>query len=721
MPVRRHLDPPRVVPSLALLAVLASPTAAWAYIGPGAGFALGGSFIFALAGVLLAIGALFLWPIRVAVRTFRGRRRSGRGSAKRVIVVGLDGLDPILCDDFMARGLMPNLKQLADAGGYRQLATTLPAMSPVGWSTFATGTDPSGHNIFDFLTTDRRTHSPVLSSTRITETGRLRKLGPWVIGRPKAKFELLRRSKPFWKILAEQGVPSTILRVPITFPPDKFGGRMLSAMCVPDLRGTQGSFTHFSAPVADAGREAMGGTRLVFDVLDADTYAGRLPGPDMPTEDGGHAPALLPFTVQVDRGARRAHFEVGDATFTLATDEYSPWIPVKFGSGRATAHGICRFRVTSFDEPFQVYVTPINLDPEHPDMPISDPPHFAIALAKLQGKFATLGLAEDTWALNERVIDERAFLEQAYLIHQERRTQFLHAMDRNPTGTVAVVFDATDRIQHMFWRYREADHPANAGQDTTEFKSAIADVYAAGDAVVGETLAKARRGDAVLVISDHGFADFSRGVNLNTWFRDHGYLFLKDDPARRLLGNRLAPHPRLHEWSRGLVPEPQGTRAGRLRRAGPGARTAGRDQCQTQRPGRSPGRRGHPRELGRRGRLPRPLREQRPGRPRGLPTTGAPGRATTAWTRNRCLAWSTPTVPCHVTTARWSTWRPRCWTSSASPNPGTCTVAACSRKSDENYHGHADPVAGGHLRRGRHQGARPGLRRHGPEHAPAVA
>jgi len=510
-----------------------APSAALAYIGPGAGFALGGSFLFALAGILLAIGALFLWPLRVAVRTWKSRRRVGRARAKRVIVVGLDGIDPLLCDDFMARGLMPNLQGLAEAGGYRRLATTLPPMSPVGWSTFATGTDAGGHCIFDFLYRDPRSHLPVLSSTRITETGRLRKLGPWIVGRPKAKYELLRRSKPFWKTLAEQGVPSTILRVPITFPPDTFPGRMLSAMCVPDLRGTQGSFTQFSAPGGETRPgEPTGGTRLELAVVAEDHYAALLPGPDLPTAEGGHATASIAFTVRVDRAARRAHFEVGEAAFTLGVDEYSPWIPLEFGRGRATAHGIARFRVTRLDDPLQIYVTPINLDPEHPDMPVSHPPHYAIALAKLQGKFATLGLAEDTWALNERVIDEKGFLEQAYLIHEERRRQFLHALDRNPTGAIAVVFDATDRIQHMFWRYRDPDHPANADKDTTEFAAAIEGIYGAGDAIVGETLARCGKDDVVLVISDHGFANFTRGVNLNTWFRDHGYLFLKSDPAQ---------------------------------------------------------------------------------------------------------------------------------------------------------------------------------------------
>ena len=520
----------RLVVLAVLVAIVTMPRMALAYIGPGAGFALGGSFLFALAGILLALGALFLWPLRFALRRWRSRRRARGARARRVVVVGLDGIDPRLCEEFMARGLLPNLKKLADAGGYRHLATTLPAMSPVGWSTFATGTDAGGHNIFDFLTRDLRTHGPVLSSTRISMS-EPRRLGPLTLGKAKPRIELLRRSKPFWKTLAEQGVPSTILRVPITFPPDNYPGHMLSAMCVPDLRGTQGTFSHYTEPGrARQAAETTGGTRLELVRVENDTFVGELQGPDLPTADGDVVTATAPFTVQVDRAGERAHFEVGDSTFTVGPREYSPWIQVEFGRRGAWAHGICRFRVTDFD-PLGVYVTPINLDPEHPDMPISHPPHYAIALAKLQGPYATLGLAEDTWALNERVIDEQAFLDQAYLIHEERRQQFLHALDRNPEGAVAVVFDATDRIQHMFWRYREPDHPANRELENEDHAEAIEQVYQAGDAVVGETLARCGEDDVVLVISDHGFANFKRGVNLNTWFRDHGYLYLQGDPA----------------------------------------------------------------------------------------------------------------------------------------------------------------------------------------------
>ena len=59
-------------------------------------------------------------------------------------------------------------------------------------------------------------------------------------------MEMRRKSEPFWKILDRHGVASTILRVPVTFPPDDFGGRMLSAMSTPDLRGSQGTFSLFT-------------------------------------------------------------------------------------------------------------------------------------------------------------------------------------------------------------------------------------------------------------------------------------------------------------------------------------------------------------------------------------------------------------------------------------------------------------------------------------------
>ncbi len=497
-----------------------------AYIGPGAGFALGGSFLFALVGMLLAFVALLAWPVRLLVRVVRARGRRGRTRARRVVVLGLDGLDPVLARRWMDAGLLPNLARLKQEGGFRPLGTTWPAMSPVGWSTFATGVDPSFHNIFDFLARDNATHLPVLSSTRLKTASRGRRLGPIPLPSREHPFELLRRSKPFWTTCGEQGVAGTILRIPITFPPDRFQGRQLSAMCVPDLRGTQGTFTHFSAPGADAGGRTTGGERRTLERAGENRRRGDWPGPD---RSDGTGPLTVPVTVTVDAAGQTATFDLDGERFTLGPGAYSDWIPVCFAEGRRRARGICRVRVTSF-APFSFYVSPVNIDPLHPAFPISEPPHFAMTLARLHGPFATLGLAEDTWALNERVIDEQAFLDQAWANHAERERQLFHALDRQPDGVVSVVFDATDRIQHMFFRYLEPDHPANADKDTEKHKDAIEDLYRRADDLVGRVLARMKPDEVLLVCSDHGFKSFRRGVNLNAWFRRNGYLYLKTDP-----------------------------------------------------------------------------------------------------------------------------------------------------------------------------------------------
>ena len=565
---RRHHSKTRArdrtpVAVLCALGLLGWAAPAAAYIGPGAGFALGGSLLFGLAGILVAFGALLLWPLRAVIRHLRGRKRRGQARAKRVIVLGLDGLDPGLVKMGIREGRLPNFRSLRERGGFRPLATTTPAMSPVAWSGFATGVDAGRHNIFDFLNRDLRSYLPILSSTKISGGGRMLKVGPLRVPVGKPHIELLRRSKAFWQVLGENGVKATVLRVPITFPPEKVDGQMLSAMCVPDLRGTQGTFSWYSAdpgmdtdvdgasagvaPVSD--EETIGGVRNKLS-RDGATFEGTLVGPDHP--DGGRM--TLPITATVDAAAKRATFKVDGRDFVLGPDENSPWIRLKFSGGPGiTARGICKFRVTGFDDPFSFYVTPVHLDPESPAMPISHPPHYAIALSKLHGSFATLGLAEDTWALNERVIDEQAFLDQAYEIHAERRRQFFHVMDRQKTGSISVVFDATDRIQHMFFRYLDDKHPANAGKDVERHRHAIRDLYDRADELVGETVERLKKDDVLFVISDHGFKTFRRGVNLNTWLRENGYLFLQDDPAEGApppLPGGTTVEPTRIDWSR---------------------------------------------------------------------------------------------------------------------------------------------------------------------------
>src|SRR6185503_1672538 len=222
-----------------------------AYIGPGAGFAFLGSFLTLLASLVLSVVSFLIWPFRMLWLLVSRRQGFRKARIKKLIFLGLDGFDPGLAERFMSEGKLPNLKRLKEQGSYRRLRTTFPALSPVAWSTFATGVNPGKHNIFDFLNRDLKTYVPELSSSKVRPPHRILHIGKFRIPLSRPSVEMRRKSEPFWKILGRHSIGCTILRVPITFPPDQFNGRLLSAMCTPDLRGTQGSFSWFSTGEAN--------------------------------------------------------------------------------------------------------------------------------------------------------------------------------------------------------------------------------------------------------------------------------------------------------------------------------------------------------------------------------------------------------------------------------------------------------------------------------------
>lgn len=234
---------------------------------------------------------------------------------------------------------------------------------------------------------------------------------------------------------------------------------------------------------------------------------------------------LLRFTLNVDSSKKQCCLEIDGQIIALRLGEYSPWLRLKFrlGSG-ASARGIVRFLLTAAQPEVWLYATPVEIDPENPALPISHPKHYAVYLAKLMGSFATLGLAEDTWGLNEGAIDEHAFLKQARLIQSEREAMFFNALDHTTRGVVACVFDITDRVQHMFFRQMQAGE----GSTDSPFGTVIEDLYRDMDDLVGRALKSLDENTAVFVLSDHGFTDFRRGVNLNSWLHQNGYLRLKD-------------------------------------------------------------------------------------------------------------------------------------------------------------------------------------------------
>jgi len=509
------------------LALTASPAAA--YIGPGAGFAVVGATLVLLTTIVLVIFTLLTWPFALVYRALRVGNPYKRALAQRVVVLGLDGMDPGIALKLMREGRLPNFQKLAERGVFRPLDTSNPSISPVAWSTFSTGVDASRHAIYDFLTRDPCTYGPMLSSTDIRAAKKVANIGRYVVPLEKPRIKLLQKSQAFWKLLGDRHIFSIIQRVPITFPPVPFRGLLLSGMCVPDLRGSQGTFSFFSTKQDEHGHPTHTGGEQTVLRRQGDRMRTRLVGPENSMlRSGGRM--TLPMTLTVGADRKSLHIEIdGSEPFDLPLRTYSPWIRLVFRPGlHVKVYGIARFYLNSLEPEVELYTTPIHIDPEHPAMPISHPSIYSVYLAKKQGPFATLGLAEDTWALNERVIDEQAFFEQTMAIYDERERMFLDALAQTKKGLVTTVFDTTDRVQHMFYRYLDPTHPANAGKDTSVWRDAIPKVYERVDALLGRIWSEAERSDTVLmVISDHGFTNFRRGVNLNSWLHQNGYLALK--------------------------------------------------------------------------------------------------------------------------------------------------------------------------------------------------
>ena len=514
----------RAVFLLSGLLLIGLPLAA--YIGPGAGFAFLSSFLVLFITFFLAVFSLLAWPFRAVARLLRGQKAFRKSQTDQVVIVGLDGMAPELAEKFMAEGKLPNLTRLRDEGFYGRLRTTTPAISPVAWSSFMTGSEPSKHNIFDFLSRDPKTYLPNLSSARIGKPKKTIRIGRYEVPISKPVIEGLRRSVPFWKILGEKGIPSTVLRVPITFPPEKFNGHLLSGMCAPDLKGSQGTFSFFTSDPAKV-QKAEGGVFFPVEIKN-DRVEAALSGPEntmlrTPTE------IRLPFRIALDRAKAQARLEISGQTFVLKKGEFSPWVGLTFKPGLGIkVRAIAKFLVTSLEPHFEMYVTPLNIDPEKPALPISHPFYYSVYLAKLLGSFITLGEANDTWALNEGALDEKQFLELTYANHLEWEAMFFNALKKMKRGMVAAVFETTDSISHMFWRYLDPSHPALRHGPAALGPEVIEDLFVRMDGMIGRIRGWMRPHSVLFVMSDHGFKPFRRGVNLNTWLLQNGYLILHD-------------------------------------------------------------------------------------------------------------------------------------------------------------------------------------------------
>ncbi|MBI5710687.1 MAG: alkaline phosphatase family protein [Candidatus Eisenbacteria bacterium] len=442
-----------------------------------------------------------------------------------VVVLGIDGMDPQLLERFVARGVMPHFEALMKSGSYSRLGTSIPPQSPVAWSCFITGMDPGGHGIFDFIHRDPATYLPVFSAARVTEPGRTLTLGDWAIPLSGGKAELQRKGEAFWQVLDRHHVPCEVLRIPANFPPAPSRGRTLAGMGVPDLLGSYGTFSFYTDADLGPGAEVPGGALHRVRVVDGRVRA-ELIGPEN-TLRRGRPELKRPFTVDLDAGHGTARITVGDEVRLLATGQWSDWVPVKFDlAGRfKRLSGICRFYLRSVRPTFRLYVSPINLDPEHPALPISTPPGFSRELFDRIGYFYTQGMPEDTKAFEAGVLDDTAYVAQTDTVLAEGWRMLDTALADYRNGFLFFYVSTLDQSGHMLWRNFDDRHPAHARD--LAFGERYQDLYVRMDSLLGVVRGRIPGDATLIVMSDHGFAPYHKKFHLNTWLYEQGYLVLE--------------------------------------------------------------------------------------------------------------------------------------------------------------------------------------------------
>ena len=267
---------------------------------------------------------------------------------------------------------------------------------------------------------------------------------------------------PVWSRLTAAGIRSAVLRCPCTFPPDAPKGRLLSGMGVPDLRGGFGTGTYYTTdPDAEPGE----GEQVV--ALDRDgpgpveTY---VIGPRNP-RDRSDARAAIAIEPDGEGGAR-IRSGGSPSVLPLEPGRWSGWLRLKFKVGLLqSVRGMVRFLLLERSaDRLALYASPVNFDPDSPLFPISHPDLYAGDLLRAIGPYHTTGMVEDHAALVNERIDEAAFLAQCDDAWREREAMFRRELDRLDSGLLYCLFDTTDRVQHLFWRFRDPGHPANAGR-----------------------------------------------------------------------------------------------------------------------------------------------------------------------------------------------------------------------------------------------------------------
>ena len=566
-------------------------------------------------------------------------------SPSKVVVIGFDGADARLVEQYMQAGKLPNLSSLRDEGAYAPLMPTNPPQTPVSWSAFATGKNPGKTGIFDFLKrSPQSSYTPTLAFTtetkrpflwgaknapglaglmgagglvlsavllllfRVKRTaaiavaaviGALLGAGGYLIGRDYLPEQIPwainnRQGRTVWDLVAANGDATQVIRVPQNFPAEEVpGGRVLSGLGVPDMRGRVGTPSYYTSEPGFKVSDNEFAVEVITLPAGTGVVTSSIYGPlNQPfheyviqkardaaqgaaerrrveaevkraLEEKGVPRRLdIPVTFTVAPDGSAVSIEVQGQTQTLKAGEWSDWVVLNFPINwvidtAKPLRGIARFCVLSVKPELRVYLSPLSFHPESQPVPFSYPVAFAGELQKKLGFFKTLGWVEDTWTLPTGLVTDEFFLQDMNHTVDDFERMMEHELATSKDRLYIQVFDFTDRIGHMFWRYLDAGHPFHdPGHDpahVAQMQEAMLAAYQRMDQIVGKARKLAGPDALFLVLSDHGFGSFRRGMNYNSWLVEHGYMTIVGDAGETKTLEDLFETRQLFEkvdWSR---------------------------------------------------------------------------------------------------------------------------------------------------------------------------
>jgi len=506
-------------------------------------------------------------------------------SAPRVVVLGFDGADHALVTKMIGEGKLPNLAALAKKGGFSKLLPTIPAQTPVSWSTFSTGLSPGRTMIFDFLKRDPKTYRPEFA---IAEEGKRDFLlgkgnrvgipvvlgllafvlvaGLWKIllrrrerglGTPALVAALVaaalftfigislssllptqipfatnnRRGTPFWELAGAKGIHSVVMHVPVTFPAvDYDNGRLISGLGVPDVRGRIGTPSFYTSdPFFAPKNKNEFSVELVRLESNKGTIETEVFGPY--NKLFPEPPVIkIPMTLTVAPDGASLKIEPrGSAPTTLKVGEWSPWVVFTFPfNSLVKMTGIGRFHLASLDPEIRLYLSPIHFNPSDlpPSIKITAPGGLAKKLAASYGLYKTMGWQIDTWSMSEETVDEATFLEDVAHTIEPFRKMMNDFLDEKQLGLFVQIYEFPDRVAHCFWRFLDPQHPMYDAEKAKKWAPAFETTYRQMDDLVGDAMKKLGPEDVLIVLSDHGFSTWRRSVNYNTWLVENGFMTL---------------------------------------------------------------------------------------------------------------------------------------------------------------------------------------------------